>query len=73
MYQLTNVAYGAFLSTLFAIALALMTVYTSQTLFTSFVNTVVDIKNRKQNVLPEIGLAILGKGILYGTTVYVIC
>ena len=73
MYQLTNVAYGAFLSTIFSISLAILTVFTSEALFTSFVNTVIDIKNSSQNIPAEVGLIILGKGILFGTTVYIVC
>ena len=44
--QLTNVAYGAFLSTVFAITLAALTVYTSGGLFSSFVDSVVDAKKK---------------------------
>ena len=73
MYQVTNVAYGAFLSTIFSISLAILTVFTSEALFTSFVNTVIDIKNSSQNIPAEVGLTILGKGILFGTTVYIVC
>jgi len=71
--QLTNVAYGAFLSTVFAITLAALTVYTSGGLFSSFVDSVVNAKKKKQLLASEVGLAILGKGILYGTTVYLVC
>ena len=72
-YQLTNVAYNAFLSTIFATILAALTVYTSVNLFTTFVMTVADAKEKKQVVFAETGLIILGKGILYGTTAYLIC
>ena len=72
-YQLTNVAYNAFLSTIFASLLAALTVYTSVSLFTTFVMTVADAKEKKQVVFAETGLIILGKGILYGTTAYLVC
>ena len=72
-YQFTNVAYNAFLSTIFAGVLAALTVYTTVSLFTNFVLTVADAKNNKQVVFAETGLITLGKGVLYGTTVYLIC
>ena len=46
-YQFTNVAYNAFLSTIFAAVLAALTVYTSVCLFTNFVMAVADLKQKK--------------------------
>ena len=72
-YQLTNIAYNALLSTIFSAILAALTVYTSVVIFTNFVMTVADAKKNKQIVFAEVGLSALGKGILYGTTVYLVC
>ena len=55
-YSLTNIAYGAFLSSVFAISLASVTVYTALTLFASFVDLVIDAKSKKQTLLPEFGM-----------------
>ena len=36
-------------------------------------NTIVESKEMKKNVLAETGIYILGKGLLFGTTVYLVC
>jgi hypothetical protein len=61
------------LSTIFAAILAALTVYNSVFIFTNFVMTVAEAKKNKQIVFAETGLIALGKGILYGTTVYFVC
>ena len=68
-----NVAYNAFLSTIFAAFLAAHSVSTTYILFTDFVLEAADAKKKKKVNFPENGLFTLGKGILYGTTVYIIC
>ena len=65
--------YNSFLSTIFGASLATLTVYTTTNLFTTFVMQVADAQKNKQVVFAEIGLVILGKGFLYGSTVYLIC
>ena len=71
--QLTNVMYNSFLSTIFGASLATLTVYTTTNLFTTFVMQVADAQKNKNVVFAETGLVILGKGFLYGSTVYLIC
>ena len=68
-----NVAYNAFLSTIFAAFLAAHSVSTTYILFTDFVLEAADAKKKRKVNFPENGLFTLGKGILYGTTVYIIC
>ena len=60
------------MSTIFAAILAALTVYNTVVIFTNFVMTVAEAKKNKQIVFAETGLIALGKGILYGTTVYLI-
>ena len=62
-----------FFLTIFEISLAVLIVYTSVTLFILFLNTFVDIKKKIKNVPVDVGLTILVKGIIYGTTVYTVC
>ena len=61
------------MSTIFAAILAALTVYNSVVIFTNFVMTVAEANKNKQIVFAETGLIALGKGILYGTTVYFVC
>jgi hypothetical protein len=61
------------LTTIFSAILAALTVYTTVALFTSFVMTVADAKDKKQVVFAETGLSVLGKGVLFGSTVYLVC
>ena len=60
------------MSYIFAAILAALTVYNTVVILTSFVMTVAEAKKNKQIVFAEDGLIPLGKGILYGTTVYLI-
>jgi len=60
------------LSSIFAASLAALSVYQTVVILTNFVMTVAEAKKNKQIVFAETGLMTLGKGCLYGTSVYLI-
>lgn len=60
------------MSSIFATILAALTVYNTVFILTNFVMTVAEAKKQKQIVFADTGLIALGKGVLYGGTVYLI-